>query len=184
MFGDIVHFLLDIVFTLYGALLLLRLWLQFARIPPYNQISRTVFRASDWIVLPLRRVLGGQGGIDWACLVAAWLTALVYMVANLAATGLNPMILFPSGLWIALIVALKWGVSLVMWATLLMAILSWVNPAAPVMPVLMGLTAPLLNPIRRILPSTGGFDFSPLVLFVLTQVALMVLARLGLPLLF
>ncbi len=29
---------------------------------------------------------------------------------------------------------------------------------------LNSLIAPLLNPIRRVLPPTGGFDFSPLVL--------------------
>jgi YggT family protein len=77
---------------------------------------------------------------------------------------------------------LKWAINLVMWVTLLMAIMSWVNPSAPAMPVLITLTEPLLNPIRRIMPSLGGIDLSPMVLFLLTQVALMVLSRLGLPL--
>jgi len=181
MVGDIARFLLNVVFTLYGAVLLLRLWLQFVRMPPYNPISRTVFQVTDWIVIPLRRVLGGRGGVDWACLVAAWLTALVYLAAIILVAGGNPLSMLPEGLWIALMLMLKWSINLVMWVTLLMVILSWVNPGAPAMPVLHALTAPLLDPIRRVLPSLGSLDLSPLVLFLLTQIALMVLSRIGQP---
>ena len=70
---------------------------------------------------------------------------------------------------------LKWGVNLVLWLTLIQVILSWVNPMAPVMPVLQTLTAPLLDPIRRLLPTPGGLDFSPLVVLILAQVLIMVL---------
>ncbi|MBX6319593.1 YggT family protein [Pigmentiphaga sp.] len=181
MFGDIAQFLLNILATLYGAVLLLRLWLQFVRMPPYNPISRTVFQFTDWIVVPLRRVIGGRGGIDWACVVAAWVTALVYLAAVMMVDGINPTSLFPEALWIALLLLLKWGINLVMWVTLLMVILSWVNPRAPAMPALHALTAPLLDPIRRMLPAMGGLDLSPLVLFLITQIALMVLSRIGLP---
>ncbi len=45
------------------------------------------------------------------------------------------------------------------------AVLSWVNPA-PMMPLLQALTAPMLDPIRRILPRTS-IDFSPLVLLLI-----------------
>ncbi|GAA4329943.1 YggT family protein [Pigmentiphaga soli] len=181
MFGDIAQFLLNIVFTLYGAILLLRLWMQWARLPPYNPIARPLFQAADWIVVPLRRVLGGRGGIDWACLVAAWLTAVVFLFLSVLVSSGNPLAIFPLGLGIALLLVLKWAINLVMWITLLMAIMSWVNPHAPLMPMLYALTAPLLDPIRRILPSMGGLDLSPLVLFLLTQIALMILARAGLP---
>lgn len=34
---------------------------------------------------------------------------------------------------------------------------------------------PVLGPIRRVLPGTGGIDFSPLVLIILLQVVLIVL---------
>jgi len=38
------------------------------------------------------------------------------------------------------------------------------------------LTAPLLRPIQRVLPRLGGFDISPLILFVIAQILLMVIA--------
>jgi len=81
------------------------------------------------------------------------------------------------GLVVALLTVVKWGLNLMLWLTVLMGILSWVNPRTEAMWALQQLTAPLLNPIRRRLPATGGIDFSLLVLIILIQVALMVLAR-------
>jgi len=45
-------------------------------------------------------------------------------------------------------------------------IVSWfqIPPNHPIVNVLKGLTEPLLDPIRQILPDMGGLDFSPLVL--------------------
>jgi len=65
------------------------------------------------------------------------------------------------------------------WVTLIQAVLSWINPLSPVMPVLYTLTAPLLDPIRRALPRMGGLDFSPLILLVIAQVAMMVVQHLA-----
>jgi len=179
MFSDIARFLIDIVFTLFGAVLLLRAWMQAVRLHPANPVSRGVFQATDWIVKPLRRIIPGVGGIDWASIVAAWLTALVFLVLMLLAAGGDPLMLFPIGLGIAVLTVLKWALNLLLWLTLIMAVLSWVNPSAPAMPLLYQLTAPFLEPLRRITPRLGGFDISPLLLFVITQVLLMVVARLS-----
>ena len=43
--------------------------------------------------------------------------------------------------------------------------------------ILTKLTEPALRPIRRVLPSFGGIDFSPWVLIILISVAQAVLAR-------
>jgi YggT family protein len=47
-------------------------------------------------------------------------------------------------------------------------ILSWfqLSPDNPLMRITHTLTEPLLEPIRRVLPSMGGLDFSPLVLLI------------------
>ncbi|QEI05068.1 YggT family protein [Pigmentiphaga aceris] len=179
MFSDIARFLIDIFFTLFGAVLLLRAWMQNVRLAPGNPVARGVFQATDWIVKPLRRVIPGAGGIDWASIVAAWLVALVFLVLTLAVIGGNPLMLFPMGFAIALLTVLKWALNLLLWMTLIMAVLSWVNPSAPAMPLLYQLTAPFLNPLRRVTPRLGGFDMAPLLLFVIVQVLLMVVARLS-----
>ncbi|MBN4744604.1 YggT family protein [Pandoraea nosoerga] len=180
MLVEIARLLLDLVFSLFGALLLLRVWMQMTRLPPRNPLSQGIFQFTNWIVLPLRRVLPGVGGIDWACVVGAWLCAVVYLVLITAVVGVSPVTVFPRGLLVALVLVAKWGGNLVMWLTLLMAVLSWVNPRATAMPILQHLLDPLLRPLRRVIPMLGGFDLSPLALFVLMQILLIVLARLSL----
>ncbi|MGC7404147.1 YggT family protein [Pandoraea pneumonica] len=180
MLVEIARLLLDLVFSLFGALLLLRVWMQATRLPPGNPLSQGIFQFTNWLVLPLRRVVPGVGGIDWACVIGAWLSAIVYLVLITAVVGVSPLAVFPRGLLVALVLVAKWGANLVMWMTLLMAVLSWVNPRAMAMPILQHLLDPLLRPLRRVIPQLGGFDLSPLALFLLMQILLIVLARLSL----
>lgn len=177
MFGDIARFLLNTVFTLFGAALLLRAWLQFVRLPPYNPVSNAVLQFTNWLVLPLRRVIPGTRGIDWASIVATLITSLVYVMLTIAIAGIDPLGLMPALLIVALLTVVKWALNLIIWMTILMALLSWLNPRSPAMPILYQLTAPLLNPLRRVVPQLGGIDLSPILLFVIVQVLIMVVTR-------
>ena len=178
MLGDIFRFLLEIVFTLFGAALIARAWMHAIRLPPFNPLARAVYQATNWLVGPLRKIIPAGNKIDWTSLVATWLAALLYIVLIwLVALGaLIPAQLLPAAMGSALIMAIKWALNLVVWLTLIQAVLSWVNPMAPMMPLLQALTAPMLDPIRRLLPRTT-IDFSPLLLLILAQVLLMVLAN-------
>ncbi|MEG3594874.1 MAG: YggT family protein [Chloroflexota bacterium] len=51
-------------------------------------------------------------------------------------------------------------------------ILSWVklSPTNPIAIIIYGVSEPILKPVRRLLPSTGGLDFSPIVVIVLIMV--------------
>ncbi len=58
-------------------------------------------------------------------------------------------------------------------------LLSWiVSPYHPVRQVIDRIVDPLLDPIRRVIPPAGGFDFSPIILAVLIEVAAQVLVNL------
>ncbi|AFT86875.1 YggT family protein [Paraburkholderia phenoliruptrix] len=177
MFGDIARFLLNTVFTLFGAALLLRAWLQVVRMPPYNPVTNAVLQATNWIVLPLRRILPSTRSIDWASLVAALIAAIIYVVLMVVLTGADPLTLLPTLLIVAVLTVIKWALNLIIWMTILMALLSWLNPRSPAMPILYQLTAPFLNPLRRVVPQLGGIDLSPILLFVIVQVLLMVVTR-------
>jgi YggT family protein len=177
MFGDIARFLLSTFFTLFGAALLLRAWLQFVRVPAYNPVSHAVQQVTNWLVLPLRRIVPGLRGIDWASVVAALIAAVVYVLLMVWLAGVDPLGALPTLAVVALLTVVKWALNLLIWLTILMALLSWLNPQSPAMPVLFQLTAPFLNPLRRILPQLGGLDLSPILLFVIVQVLLMVVTR-------
>ncbi|KNH09185.1 Integral membrane protein YggT, involved in response to extracytoplasmic stress (osmotic shock) [Candidatus Burkholderia brachyanthoides] len=176
MFGDVARFLLNTLFTLFGAVLLLRTWMQVVRMPPYNPVSNAVMQATNWIVLPLRKILPG-GKIDWASLLAAYISALVYVVLMIVLAGVDPTLMLPMLFLVALLTVVKWALNLIIWVTILMALLSWLNPQSPAMPLLYQISAPFLDPLRRILPSLGGIDLSPILLFVIVQVLLMVVTR-------
>jgi YggT family protein len=177
MFGDIARFLLNTVFTLFGAALLLRAWLQVVRMPPYNPVTNAVLQATNWIVLPLRHILHSTRTIDWASLAAALIAAIIYVVLMVVLTGADPLTLVPTLLIVAVLTVIKWALNLIIWMTILMALLSWLNPRSPAMPILYQLTAPFLNPLRRVVPQLGGIDLSPILLFVIVQVLLMVVTR-------
>lgn len=58
-------------------------------------------------------------------------------------------------------------------------ILSWVNlsPDNPIVKVVHQLTEPVLERVRKILPSAGGFDFSPLVVLLALRLLKTLLLR-------
>jgi YggT family protein len=58
--------------------------------------------------------------------------------------------------------------------TLVRAVLSWVNSNNPLMPVVYELSEPFLRPLRRIIPMVAQIDLTPLALFILCQLILMV----------
>ncbi|MDN3986182.1 YggT family protein [Zwartia vadi] len=179
MIGEILRFLLDIGFTLIGAVLLARAWLQAVKLHPFNPISQAIYQATNWLVGPLRRIVPTGGGIDWATLLGAVLAAIVYLVLLwfVSTASMLPVKLIPGIIGAGFATVGRWALNLIIWLTLIQAILSWINPMATIMPVLRTMTEPLLEPIRRIMPRLGGIDLSPLVLLILAQIAIMVVTR-------
>ena len=61
--------------------------------------------------------------------------------------------------------------TLLFWAILIRAILSWVqpDPRNPIVQFLDRVTGPILYPLQRIIPPLGGIDLSPLVAMLLIE---------------
>lgn len=171
---QILSFLLDVVAGLVGGACLLRLYMQYQRIPFGNPIGRFVFAITDWLVLPLRKVLPSIRRIDTASLVATYLVELAQFALLWLASGRG------SGLEILPLLALFGVIRLVISGltglVIVYAVLSWVRAESPIVDVIDRLCAPLLRPFRRMVPLLGGIDLSPLVFLVVLQVANIVLA--------
>ncbi|MBU3004510.1 YggT family protein [Paraglaciecola arctica] len=162
-----VQFLIDFVFNIYLMVVLLRLWLQFARADFYNPFSQFVVKATQPIVAPMRRLIPAIGRLDTATLILALLVAgLKIVVLNLVlgGTGLNLLSL----VIVSFVIVLKESLTLVMYVLILRAIMSWVSQGRnPMEMVLAQLTEPMLAPIRRRMPDMGGLDLSVMVVIVL-----------------
>lgn len=177
MNSGVLQFLIETSFTLLGAAFLARGWLYAIRFHPFNPFSHLIFRVTEWLCRPLRAILPTTRSVDLASFLGAYLVAFVYLIAMwvLITLALPPTQLILPALGAAVFTTARWMLNLVIWLTLIQAVLSWVNPLAPIMPMLRTLLAPLLEPIRRIMPNFGAIDLSPLVLLILAQVAMMVL---------
>ena len=71
-----------------------------------------------------------------------------------------------------------WGLNVIVWVTIIYVVIGWVNPHAPFAPAFESLLHPLLKPIRRVVPTVGGFDLSPMIMLIGVYVLQMVVARL------
>lgn len=179
MLYQIFSLLLEVTVSVLAGACLLRLYMQHQRIPMSlrsgNPLGRFVFALTDWLVLPLRRVVPSLGGWDMASLVGAFLLvlgqfALLWLLAGAAGGLFAVPILAVFGL-LRLVISGMTGVVIVY------AVLSWVQTRSVMADVIERLVAPALTPIRRVLPLIGGIDLSPLVLLLLLQIASIVLGN-------
>lgn len=172
-----VFFLLNAVVSFFCTLFLLRFMMQMARVSFAGQIGDFVVKTTNWAVKPLRRIVPGMAGVDWASLIAAlWLqlmlSALVISLSPMELTGDSAgMVLMI--LMLAIRGLIRLAIYIVIGALILQAVLSWINPYSPVAPLVNQLSRPILDPIRRFVPSISGVDLSPLVAILLLQVVLM-----------
>lgn len=177
MFDSALKFLLDVFFGLFTYALLLRFVMQLLRAPFRNPAGQAVMALTDWIVKPLRKLLPGFKGIDWASLLATFLFQVLWLLAYYAVFGRGFSLLGAGAAYllaaaaIALVKAMLW---LLIAVVFVQAILSWVAPDGPLAGLLNALTFPFLRPVRKFIPPLGGtLDLSPLLVIVLAQLALM-----------
>lgn len=176
MFFQIASFLLDVIGGLLTGACLLRLYMQLQRIPFGNPVGGLIFALTDWLVMPLRRVIPPAGRWDVSSLVAAVLLQLAqYFVLTLLLGAASAWAWLP---WLALFGLARVAVSGLIGLLIVYAVMSWVQARSSLADVIARLCEPILRPVRRVIPLLGGIDLSPLVVLVLLQVVMIVLGHL------
>ena len=168
-FGTAGVFLVQTIFGIAILIVMLRFLLQLVKADFYNPASQVIVRATQPILAPMRRVIPGIGGIDVSSIV-------LMLVLQMAETGLlktmGAYALFnvsTAGLFVWAIADLvELATFVFIFALIVQVILSWVSPGAynPIIGLLYSFNEPILRPARRVLPSTGGLDFSPLIALI------------------
>ncbi len=169
--NEIFVYLIQTVLSLFLLAVLLRFLLQLVRADFYNPISQFLVKVTNPLVLPLRKVIPGLGGFDMASLLLALLLqmagiALIYLINGHGVPNIVLLLVW-SVLGIAGLL-----VNIYFFALLAMIILSWVAPGSknPALFLLFQITEPVMAPFRKALPSMGGLDFSPILVFILINV--------------
>jgi len=167
---SILTLIVDAIAGMLGGVLLLRFWMQVVRVRPPASLGQFIFQLTDWFVRPMRRLLPGVGGYDWASLIGAILVIVLAVAIDLAIVSrfsVDFLIL------LSLMRFFEWIFYGFMGLLIIEAVFSWVNPHAPLAPFIRALNDPLLRPLRRVIPLIGNVDLSPLVALILLRIALM-----------
>ena len=162
-------FVIQTLGSLYLLIVLLRFILQLVRANFYNPLCQFTVRATQPLLKPMRRVIPSLFGLDMSSLVLAILVLMVIFAVVLTLSYMSFNIL---GLlaW-ALIGVFTLFLKVFFFAIIISVILSWVAPggASPAAELVNQITEPALAPFRRILPSMGGLDISPILAFMVIQ---------------
>jgi YggT family protein len=176
MIYEMASLLLDVIAGLVAGTCLLRLAMQAQRIPFNHPLGRFVFALTDWIVMPLRKVVPYWSRWDLSSLVAAWLIkALQFLLLWLLDGSQGELALLPL---VSLVGLLQLMVSALSTLVLVYALMSWLQPGTYFFQITDRLVQPWLDPVRRVVPLIGGVDLAPLVLLVVLQLVGIVLAGL------
>lgn len=172
-----IRYIVDTLLWLLTLAFLLRLLFQWVRANFRDPMADAIVRMTNWLILPLRRVLPPIGKIDTATVVAVLAVASLrtFAVLALAGDGVGDVILF---LRITLVDLAEMVLKIYLFAMLLYALTSFVSPGgyAPGVRLLGQLCEPILKPVRKVIPPIGQIDFS--VLWVSIAIgALLVLLR-------
>ncbi len=172
-------FLIDILLGLYILAVLLRFLFQVVRADFYNSFSQALVTITNPTLAPLRRMIPGLYGIDVAAIVLLLILQCLKNFIIWLIQGVQPKVM---GL---VVVSAADLLQLTLWvfiiAIFIRVILSWVSPYAarqhPAVGLLNNLTDPLMRPARQMIPPMGGIDLSPIVVFILLYLTIILLVK-------
>lgn len=172
-------FLIDMLLGLYILAVLLRFLFQVVRADFYNSFSQALVIITNPTLTPLRRMIPALYGIDLAAIVLLLILQCLKNFIIWLIQGVQPKVM---GL---VVVSAADLLQLTLWvfiiAIFIRVILSWVSPYAarqhPAVGLLNNLTDPLMRPARQMIPPMGGLDLSPIVVFILLYLTIILLVK-------
>ncbi len=181
-------FLVHTLLSLLSALFLLRFYFQLCKVSFQNPAAEWVLVLSQFAVKPTRRILSvfknfGLSRVDLSTLLLAYLSQLTLFSLTLWLKDF-PLIVAGSQIWpsllgLAMVGVMNISLTIFLYAVLLQAVLSWLNPLTALAPLLDSLTAPILTKMRLFIRPIGHIDISPLIFVIGAQ---LILATLLMPL--
>ncbi len=152
-------------------IIVLRFLLQAARADFYNPISQFVIKATNPLLVPVRKLVPGFGGFDIAALVLLVAVELVAIILSLLIMDYSPLPVTNIAIW-AVLGGVGLFLKLYFWGILIMIVASWLAPQSqnPALLLLRQIVEPVMKPIRKMLPDMGGLDISPIIVFLAIQV--------------
>ncbi len=162
-------FLMKAVFNFFEFCVLLRFLLQWVKADFRNPFCQFLIRMTSPLLHPLRRVIPGLYGLDFAAVLLFY--GLIWLEVSLP-----PLMISQHwsawSLLSAFLMAIHFYLNVTFFLILFSSFMSWLPNARyhPIGILLNLLTEPYFRVIRRVIPNIGGFDFSPLIALILIQI--------------
>jgi YggT family protein len=175
---EAIRFIVDTLFWLLTLAFVLRFLFQLVRADFRDPMADAIVRVTNWLILPLRRVLPPIGKIDTATVIAVLLVASARTAAILLLAGIG----FNDPLGFLRITAIDL-VDMVLRVYLFAMLLYWIatfvaqGAYAPGFRLLAQLCEPVLKRVRRVIPPIGQIDFSFLWVSIAIGALLILLRR-------
>jgi len=176
-FANAGQIVIQFVFGALIALIVLRVLLQWVRANFYNPICQFLYKATNPVLMPLRKVIPAWRNLDIAGITLAWLATALKLVLLYATVGQTLGVLGLAVLALADLVDFLLLLYIVL--VLVRVVISFVGADSyhPVVPLVMQLTEPVMKPFRRVIPNVGGLDFSPMVVLLVLTLARVLIAK-------
>jgi YggT family protein len=166
--SDIAVTIASPLFSLTLFLIAMRFLAQLCGVSPYNPISTGLRSITDPIVAPINRLVPAGRRLNIGAIIALIVCQVIYIAVMLALISrFDAFNVLQSLIWSTLGAA-GLLINIVFYSVLAMIIVSFIAPQSnhPAVEFVWQLTEPVMAPLRNFIPSMGGLDFSPIVLFI------------------
>ena len=166
--SDIAVTIASPLFSLALFLIAMRFLAQLCGVSPYNPISIGLRSITDPIVAPINRLVPAGRRLNIGAIIALIVCQVIYIALMLALISrFDAFNVLQSLIWSTLGAA-GLLINIVFYSVLAMIIVSFIAPQSnhPAVEFVWQLTEPVMAPLRNFIPSMGGLDFSPIVLFI------------------
>ena len=166
--SDIAVTIASPLFSLALFLIAMRFLAQLCGVSPYNPISTGLRSITDPIVAPINRLVPAGRRLNIGAIIALIVCQVIYIAVMLALISrFDAFDVLQSLIWSTLGAA-GLLINIVFYSVLAMIIVSFIAPQSnhPAVEFIWQLTEPVMAPLRNFIPSMGGLDFSPIVLFI------------------
>ncbi|MGS2717918.1 YggT family protein [Eionea flava] len=174
---QIAELLITFASSIYIMIVMVRFLLQLVRADFYNPLSQFIVKATNPLLMPLRKIIPGFFGIDFASLVLALVLQIASILLLITIKGnavppILPLFIFSVFELLSLIL------NIYLFSFIIIVIVSWIAPHGhnPAIALLSSITEPVLRPIRRILPTSGGLDFSVMIAILIIYILKILIA--------
>lgn len=173
--NDALRFLIETVFQLYLFILAARMLLAYAGANYFDPFTQFIVRCTDPVVKPVRKMLPNVRGIELSTLLIIFVLGTIKLM--LMATLFSLPFSIVGLMLMALADTASLFISIMMYAIIIQALLSWMQPNSPVNFILYKITMPIMRPMQRICPMVGGIDISPIPALILLQLLIILIVN-------